>query len=153
MSTSYRIKSCQEPPVFPKSRTGMIAADTGEKVVLFVFPFTSFKLASIRCKTLSFSGDYMWRNCVQPSAGTQKRLLALGDSRQTSLEWFRFPTKMGQQGFSGAVRGKGRCICSSYWQGGTLMWKTRLSVDYAKDFLDQLFLFHFATLSWETNSI
>ena len=88
--------------MFPKSRTGMIAADTGEKVVLFVFPFTSFKLASIRCKTLSFSGDYMWRNCVQPSAGTQKRLLALGDSRQTSLEWFRFPTKMGQQGFFGA---------------------------------------------------
>ena len=44
VNISNHIKQCQEPPVFPKLRTGMIAADTGGKVFFFVFRVTSFKL-------------------------------------------------------------------------------------------------------------
>ena len=43
MSSSNHIKSYQEPPVFPKLRTGMIAADTGKKVFssFFVSPVSN----------------------------------------------------------------------------------------------------------------
>ena len=43
MSSSNHIKSYQEPPMFPKLRTGMIAADTGKKVFssFFVSPVSN----------------------------------------------------------------------------------------------------------------
>ena len=49
MSSSNHIKSYQEPPVFPKLRTGMIAADTGKKVFSSFFVSPVSNLISCIC--------------------------------------------------------------------------------------------------------